>query len=167
MYGSGQPYWWVTNGLGSRIWEILRVWAQGSELHIHRVDQKRMHTPYITVYSVISLPKLPYIHNTYGFVQPYTFDAIKAHNITVYTPYIYIYGSGQPYTYVMCKHKPVIEDTQIRCGCRAYIWGCLTLSWLESFLGGMQLLKHECQYKRLCYYCACAKLSSSLWLSSQ
>ena len=41
-------------------------------LNIGRVGQNRIHTPYMTVYLVISLPKIPYIHR------------------------IYIYGSGQP-----------------------------------------------------------------------
>jgi len=43
---------------------------------IHRVGQNQMYTPYITVYSVIFLPKIPYIHR-----------------ICI----LYIYGSGQPY----------------------------------------------------------------------
>ena len=30
-----------------------------------RVGQNRIYTPYITVYSVISLPKIPYIHRIY------------------------------------------------------------------------------------------------------
>jgi len=30
-----------------------------------RVGQNRMYTPYMTVYLVISLPKLPYIHRIY------------------------------------------------------------------------------------------------------
>jgi hypothetical protein len=37
------------------------------------VGKDRIYTPYMTVYLVISLPKIPYIHR------------------------IYIYGSGQPY----------------------------------------------------------------------
>jgi hypothetical protein len=31
----------------------------------HRVGQNRIYTPYMTVYLVISLPKIPYIHRTY------------------------------------------------------------------------------------------------------
>ena len=33
--------------------------------HICRVGQNRIYTPYMTVYLVISLPKLPYIHRIY------------------------------------------------------------------------------------------------------
>ena len=32
---------------------------------IHRVGQNRIYTPYMTVYLVISLPKIPYIHRIY------------------------------------------------------------------------------------------------------
>jgi len=32
---------------------------------IVRVGQNRIYTPYMTVYLVISLPKLPYIHRIY------------------------------------------------------------------------------------------------------
>jgi len=33
--------------------------------HINRVVQNRIYTPYMTVYLVISLPKIPYIHRIY------------------------------------------------------------------------------------------------------
>ena len=32
---------------------------------MHRVGQNRMYAPYMTVYLVISLPKLPYTHRVY------------------------------------------------------------------------------------------------------
>ena len=32
---------------------------------MNRVGQKRIYTPYMTVYMVISLPKLPYTHRIY------------------------------------------------------------------------------------------------------
>ena len=32
---------------------------------IHRVGQNRIYTPYMTVYLVIFLPKIPYIHRIY------------------------------------------------------------------------------------------------------
>ena len=32
---------------------------------MYRVGQSRIYTPYMTVYMVISLPKLPYIHRIY------------------------------------------------------------------------------------------------------
>jgi hypothetical protein len=31
----------------------------------HRVDQNRIYTPYMTVFLVISLPKIPYVHRIY------------------------------------------------------------------------------------------------------
>ena len=39
--------------------------AQPSRKRICRVGQNRIYTPYMTVYSVISLPKIPYIHRIY------------------------------------------------------------------------------------------------------
>jgi len=46
---------------------------------MYRVGQKRIYPLYMTVYLVISLPKLPYIHR------------------------IYIYGSGRPYACVVAQ----------------------------------------------------------------
>jgi len=40
-----------------RVLDVLRF--------IGRVGQNRMYTPYMTVYLVIPLPKLPYIHRIY------------------------------------------------------------------------------------------------------
>jgi hypothetical protein len=37
----------------------------GEVKHLFRVGQNRIYTPYMTVYLVISLPKLPYIHRIY------------------------------------------------------------------------------------------------------
>jgi hypothetical protein len=36
--------------------------------YIHRVGQNRMYTPYMTVYTVISLPMMPYVHREYMVV---------------------------------------------------------------------------------------------------
>jgi len=33
--------------------------------HMYRVGQNRIYTPYMTVYSVISLPKIPHMHRIY------------------------------------------------------------------------------------------------------
>ena len=35
------------------------------EYEMHRVGQNRIYTPYMTVYLVISLPKIPYTHRIY------------------------------------------------------------------------------------------------------
>jgi len=40
--------------------------------YMYRVSQNRIYTPYMTVYMVISLPKIPYIHRVYGSGQPDT-----------------------------------------------------------------------------------------------
>jgi len=44
-------------------------------LHICRVGQTRIFTPYVTICLVISLPKLPFIHcvQVYCSGQPYSF----------------------------------------------------------------------------------------------
>ena len=55
---------------------VHRVYI-GSATGAHRVNQNRIYTPYMTVYLVISLPKIPYIHR-----------------ISIYG--VYFYGSGQP-----------------------------------------------------------------------
>jgi len=36
-----------------------------SSIHISRVGQNRIYTPYMTVYLVISLPKIPYVNRIY------------------------------------------------------------------------------------------------------
>jgi hypothetical protein len=36
-----------------------------ASLFINRVGQNRIYTPYMTVYLVIFLPKIPYIHRMY------------------------------------------------------------------------------------------------------
>ena len=50
---------------------------------ICRVDQCRLYTLYMTVFLMISLPEIAYIHRIY----------------------IYIYGSGQPYIYGVYLYK--------------------------------------------------------------
>ena len=55
-------------------------------VHICRVGQNRIYTPYMTVYLVISLPKIPYVPYIYGSGQPYVYDfllACWAHNLLV------------------------------------------------------------------------------------
>jgi hypothetical protein len=38
-----------------------------------RVGQNRIYTPYMTVYLVISLPKIPYIHRIYIYIYIYIY----------------------------------------------------------------------------------------------
>jgi len=132
MYGSGQPYeyCWLAGCLksgphvlhvGLQLWErnvtrvgqsrtcTHRVW-----LYICKVGQNRINTPYMVVYLVISLPKIPYIHRIYihicGSGQPYIYGEFPANN-TVYAPYIY--GSGQPYTLHTSKTKQPSSLSQV------------------------------------------------------
>jgi len=39
-----------------------------------------IYTPYMTVYLVISLPKIPYIHHIYGSGQPYLYGKLQVTN---------------------------------------------------------------------------------------
>ena len=61
-------------------------------LHIARVGQNRIYAPYMTVYLVISPPKIPYIHR------------------------IYIYAFGQPYI-LLCakKYFPSFFHSRVAC----------------------------------------------------
>jgi len=43
----------------------LIVYRGVCRLQIFRADQNRKYTPCMTLYFVISLPKIPYIHRTY------------------------------------------------------------------------------------------------------
>ena len=46
----------------------LRTETLTYHAHIFRVGQKRIYTPYMTVFLVISLPKIPYIHRIYIYI---------------------------------------------------------------------------------------------------
>ena len=48
---------------------------------MRRVGQNRIYAPYMTVYLVISLPKLPNIHSMYGSGQIYTVYMVLANPI--------------------------------------------------------------------------------------
>ena len=49
--------------------------------HMCRVDQNRIYTPYMTVYLMISLPKVPYIHRIYMVLANPTYvrNCAKSH----------------------------------------------------------------------------------------
>jgi len=53
--------------LPSRIERVKIVTGQFKVAHLHfcRVGQNRISAPYMTVYMVISLPKIPYVHCIY------------------------------------------------------------------------------------------------------
>ena len=53
-----------------------------TSLHIFRVGQNRINTPYMTVYLVISLPKIPYIHRIYMVLANPTHIEADLHTCT-------------------------------------------------------------------------------------
>jgi len=48
----------------------------GSVGHIDRVGQNRIYTPYMTVYLVVSLPELAYIHRIYMVLANPTYKVV-------------------------------------------------------------------------------------------
>jgi len=63
-------YVWCTcaqSTVESKLWLASQSKCLGltRAIHICRVGQNRIYTPYMTVYLVISLPKIPYIHRIY------------------------------------------------------------------------------------------------------
>jgi hypothetical protein len=60
-------------------------------LIMFRVGQNRLHAPYMTVYSVISLPEIPCIHRIYKVLANST-------NIRSYTVYIYTILANPKYS---------------------------------------------------------------------
>ena len=64
----------------------LEASALDSEwLVLVRVGQNRIHTPYMTVYLVISLPKFPYIHRIYMVLANPVYLPLSEHNLPVFT----------------------------------------------------------------------------------
>jgi len=70
-----------------------------SSSRVPKVGQNRIYTPHMTVCTMISLPKKPYVHRIciYGWPEPYMytvydgiFDDFPA-KITVCTPYMYLW----------------------------------------------------------------------------
>jgi len=51
----------------------LSVWYD-QNCNMMRVGQNRMHKPYMTVYLVVSLPRIPYIHRYYMVLANATYD---------------------------------------------------------------------------------------------
>jgi len=87
------------------------VVANEAASHVCRVGQNRIYTPYMTVYIVICLPKIPYIHrNIYIYINRniyiYTEKYIYIHrNIYIYIHrniylYIYIFIQRDIYIYI-------------------------------------------------------------------
>jgi len=52
---------------------------------VFRVGQHRIYTPYMTVYLVISLPKLPYIHRIYIYMVLANPMCVASHERSVRT----------------------------------------------------------------------------------
>jgi hypothetical protein len=51
--------------------------SRRNSTHIHRVGQNRIYTPYMTVYLVIPLPKIPYMHRIYMVLANPTYTLSK------------------------------------------------------------------------------------------
>jgi len=47
---------------------LKELWEHCFAMHMPWVGQNRLYTPYMTVYFVISLPKIPYIHCIYKYM---------------------------------------------------------------------------------------------------
>jgi hypothetical protein len=52
---------------------VVRWFCSQHHLFVYKVGQSRIYTPYMTVYLVISLPKIPYIHRIYIWFWPTLF----------------------------------------------------------------------------------------------
>jgi len=61
-------------------WPVCQ-WKQCTQTHLHvpRLDQNRLKTPYMTVYLVNSLPKTPYIHRIHMVLNNPTHAALVSH----------------------------------------------------------------------------------------
>ena len=55
---------------------------------IHRVGQNRIYTPYMTVYLMISLPKVPYIHRIYMGPTPGLIHNTVQERVSVKTKFV-------------------------------------------------------------------------------
>ena len=73
-------YIWCIYGIFGRGITKYTVIYGAYTVHFYRVGQNRIYIPYINVYLVISLPKIPYIH----------------HKSIQFWPTLHIYG--QPYS---------------------------------------------------------------------
>ena len=95
------------------------------KIHIIRVGQNRIYTPYMTVYMVISLPKIPYMspsgsyHWSVGLAR------------TIYIRCIYgIFGRETTiYTVVYGAHIRFWPTPLIRWGLRLFVFCVLNNSW--------------------------------------
>ena len=74
--------------------------------YIHRVGQNRMYTPYMTVYTVISLPMMPYVHREYMVV----WSTLK------YPVYIPVCQCGHVRV-VSCQSVLVLMPLLVSCQC--------------------------------------------------
>jgi len=64
-----------------------------------------MQAPYMSVYLVISQPKIPYIHRVYMVL------ANPSYMSYLDTPYFRMYGSGQPY---MCARRARMAKFEVQ-----------------------------------------------------
>jgi len=83
------------------VWPCCTTRVGHKHTCIARVGQNRIYTPYMTVYLMISLPKIPYIHRIYMVLANLIYIYIQcaygilSREITMHT--VQLHGSGQPY----------------------------------------------------------------------
>jgi len=81
-------------------WEYLLTCVSFTFLVIGRVGQNRISTPYMTIYLVIFLPKLPYIHHIYIYIWFWPILLIGI--VLVLHVWLYIDTATQPAT---CQNR--------------------------------------------------------------
>jgi len=94
--------------------------------HITRVGQNRIYTPYMTVYLVISLPKIPYIHRIYMVLANPTHYRFCSSHVWM-RPFSSMWRVGQIHKYhIICPYVGLARTI--------YIYGVHTvfLAWKSS-----------------------------------
>ena len=108
------------------MWCVTLLWGR-PEPYIYRVGQNRVYAPFMTVYLVISLPKMPYIHRICMVLANLTYTVHSVHTIsgleiTKYTVHIYVH------TYIYGAHirtYTVLANFTLLCSLH---WGLLLRS---------------------------------------
>ena len=96
----------------------MTVYVVVSLPQLPRDGQNHIFTLCMTAYLVVSLLKIPYMHCIYIYIglarTTYIYNACtvflagKSPNIRSYT--VYIYGSGQPYIYVVLANRSLVQS---------------------------------------------------------
>jgi len=80
---------------------MYTIYVHRTRRYIYRVGQNRIYTPYMTVYFVMSLPKIPYIHRIYMVLANPIYMIIS----TVYT-FVCMVLANPTYKPRACMHAP-------------------------------------------------------------